>query len=130
MNELTLEYMMNPSLYDKYIEQTHDEKKDSFLKDKEKYKNRIIHTTKLLFDSTSKNECLNRAFQNYIRECIQSYKSKELHKHGLPAHPPVHSDISFNCALHEHNKTITMDKFIKVKKKQQRPFPRVGDKKI
>ena len=130
MNEMTLECMMNPNLYDKYMEQSQDEKEDFFQKDKEKYKNRIIHTTKLLFESSSKNECINRTFQAYIKECIQSYKLKEQQKRGLPEHPPVHSDISFNCSMHEHNKTITMDKFIKVKKKQRPPLPRVGNNKI
>jgi len=130
MNEITLEYMMNPALYDKYVEQTQDEKKTTFAQDKEKYKNRIIHTTKLLFEGQSKNDGLNRAFNIYIQECIQSYKSKELQKQGLPEHPPVQSDIKFNCDQQEHNKTIKMDKFVKINKGPRPTLPRMSENKI
>jgi|TARA_R110001599_G_scaffold146496_3_gene329688 hypothetical protein len=117
MNELTLECMMNPSLYDKY-KTTHDpiyEKQRE--KDIEKYKPKIIHTTKLMFTHNSTNETLNNSFNHYVDECISTYKAKELHKKPLPEHSPYQQDISLNYILQEHNKTITMDKFIKKKKK-------------
>ena len=116
MNDLTLECMMNPNLYDKYkiINDPINEKQRQ--KDIEKYKQKIIHTTKLLFTHTSSNEPLNNAFNHYINECISAYKNKELQKQPLPEHPPSHNDISYNYVLQEHNKTITMDKFIKKKK--------------
>jgi hypothetical protein len=41
-----------------------------------------------------------------------------MHKQPLPEHSPFQNDVSLNYALQEHNKTITMDKFIKKKKKQ------------
>ena len=116
MNELTLECMMNPTLYDKY-KHTYDpiyEKERE--KDIEKYKQKIIHTTKLMFTHRSSNDSLNNAFNHYVNECISTYKAKEMQKQPLPEHPPYQKDISLNYALQEHSKTITMDKFIKKKK--------------
>tara|TARA_B100001758_G_scaffold247910_1_gene268438 strand:+ start:11337 stop:11732 length:396 start_codon:yes stop_codon:yes gene_type:complete len=119
MNELTLECMMNPYLYDKYkcIQEPIYEKQRE--KDIEKYKHKIIHTTKLMFTQKSSNETLNSAFNQYIDECISVYKTKEMQKQPQPEHPPSHNDISFNYAYQEHNKTIKMDKFVKRKNNNQ-----------
>ena len=125
MNEITLEYMMNPNLYDKYVEQTQSEKNATFNLDKVKYKNRIIHTTKLLFEGRSKNDSLNKAFDNFIHECISSYKTKEIQKQGLPEHAPMNTDIQFNCQQQEHNKTIKMDKFVKKTSINKTQMPRI-----
>lgn len=125
MNEITLEYMMNPTLYDKYIEQNQTQKKTTFSVDKEKYKNRIIHTTKLLFEGRSKNDALNKAFDNFIRECISSYKSKEIQNQPLPERAPMNTDIQFNCNQHENNKTIKLDRFVKKTSIKQPQIPRI-----
>ena len=117
MNELTLECMMNPTLYDKFKDVQQPNKTKQREEDVQKYKDKIIHTTKLLFDKKSKNDTLNAAFNHFVDECISTYKSKELHNKPLPETPPYCNDVSFNYILQQHNKTITLNKFVKVKKK-------------
>tara|TARA_E500000178_G_C16835866_1_gene668281 strand:- start:65 stop:472 length:408 start_codon:yes stop_codon:yes gene_type:complete len=120
MNEITLEHMMNPNLYDKYKHINNPIKLKQRKKDLQKYKQKIIHTTKLMFDNESKNETLNAAFNHYIDECIAIYKTKELQKKPLPEHSPYINDISYNFNLQEQNKTIVLDKFVKFKKKSNK----------
>ena len=80
MNELTLEHMMNPNLYDKYKHIQNPVKLKQRKTDLQRYKQKIIHTTKLMFEQQSKNDSLNDAFNHYIDECIAVYKTKELQK--------------------------------------------------
>ena len=120
MNELTLEHMMNPNLYDKYKVTQNPAKLKQRNTDLQTYKQKIIHTTKLMFDQQSKNESLNTAFNHYIDECIAAYKTKELQKKPLPEHSPYINDVSFNYVFQEHNKTITLHKFVKVKEKDKK----------
>jgi hypothetical protein len=117
MNELTIECMMNPTLYDKYKTNQDPIYQKQREIDMETYKHKIIHTTKLMFTQSSANESLNNAFNHYINECISTYKTKELQKQPLPEHSPYQKDVSLNYTLQEHNKTITMDKFVKKKSK-------------
>lgn len=117
MNELTLEHMMNPNLYDRYKHIQNPVKLKQRKTDLQTYKQKIIHTTKLMFEQQSKNESLNNAFNHYIDECIAVYKSKELQKKPLPQHSPFINDVSFNYNIQEQKKTIVLDKFVKIKKK-------------
>ena len=116
MNELTLEHMMNPNLYDKYKVIQHPTKLKQRKTDLQRYKQKIIHTTKLMFNQQSKNESLNAAFNHYIDECISTYKTKENHKKPLPEQSPYINDISMNYLIIEQSKTIKLDNFVKVKK--------------
>ena len=120
MNELTLECMMNPALYDKFKHVQQPNKRKQREEDVQKYKDKIIHTTKLLFDNKSKNDTLNAAFNHFVDECIYTYKSKELHNKPLPETAPHCNDVSFNYVFQEHNKTITLHKFVKVKEKDKK----------
>ena len=117
MNEITLEHMMNPTLYDRYKNIQNPAKIEQRKSDLQTYKQKIIHTTKLMFDQQSKNESLNSAFNHFIDECIAVYKTKELQKKPLPEHSPYKNDVSFNYNIQEQNKTIVLDKFVKFKKK-------------
>ena len=117
MNELTLEHMMNPNLYDKYKVIQHPTKLKQRKTDLQRYKQKIIHTTKLMFEQESKNDSLNDAFNHYIDECIAVYKTKELQKKPLPQHSPYINDVSFNYNIQEQKKTIVLDNFVKIKKK-------------
>ena len=45
MNEITLEHMMNPNLYDKYKVIQHPTKLKQRKTDLQRYKQKIIHTT-------------------------------------------------------------------------------------
>ncbi len=117
MNEITLEHMMNPNLYDRYKNIQNPAKIEQRNSDLQTYKQKIIHTTKLMFEQQSKNEALNSAFNHYIDECIAVYKTKELQKKPLPEHSPYINDVSFNYNIQEQKKTIVLDKFVKFKKK-------------
>tara|TARA_B100000902_G_C27246859_1_gene883070 strand:+ start:684 stop:1037 length:354 start_codon:yes stop_codon:yes gene_type:complete len=116
MNELTLEYMMNPTLYDKYKVVNDPVKIKERNNDLQKYQQKIIHTTKLMFTQQSKNESLNDAFNHYIDECISTYKAKENHKKPIPEQSPYVNDLSMNYIILEQSKTIKLDKFVKRKK--------------
>ena len=65
INKVTLECLINPSLYKKL-----HEKNESYNIDKNFYKQRILKLTADLFDTKSNNNGLNKVFDNYIQECI------------------------------------------------------------
>ena len=66
LDKVTLECLVNPTLYKKYIKKrANDDNTDNIF-----YKERIIDLTKKLFDHKSEYEGLNEAFNSYINECI------------------------------------------------------------
>tara|TARA_B100000035_G_scaffold152911_1_gene130251 strand:+ start:37 stop:516 length:480 start_codon:yes stop_codon:yes gene_type:complete len=66
INKITLQYLINPNIYKKYIDKDKSEEDT----DKIFYKERIIDLTEKLFESQSNNIGLNEAFNNYIKECM------------------------------------------------------------
>tara|TARA_B110000305_G_C19454089_1_gene649763 strand:+ start:243 stop:743 length:501 start_codon:yes stop_codon:yes gene_type:complete len=67
VNRITLQYLINPNVYKKYIEKDITKEEDT---DKIFYKERIIDLTEKLFDTQINNIGLNHAFNNYVKECM------------------------------------------------------------
>lgn len=65
INKITLQYLINPNLYKKYVEKNKVEDIEYTF-----YKERIVELTEKLFDSKTNNIGLNDAFNNYVKEAI------------------------------------------------------------
>jgi hypothetical protein len=76
-NNIDLEYLINPSVYEKYKEQNSHVIKAQLNMDKSFYKKRIISTAKSILKDHDKNEYpeeVTTSFNNFIKNCIQYYK--------------------------------------------------------
>ena len=76
-NNIDLEYLINPTIYEKYVEQNNNINKEEFNTDKKFYKKRIISTVKSLLKSQEPNdyhEEIKTSFDAFIKNCIQYYK--------------------------------------------------------
>merc|ERR1711907_606537 len=70
-----LEYLSNPYLYEKYINQKNIQNDELFEKNKKFYKKRVIQLTKDLYNNELDNYQvplveLKKNFNKYIKECI------------------------------------------------------------
>ena len=112
INKITLECLLNPTLYEKYLN-----KNNTNTTDKNFYKERIIELTSNLFDSKTQNNALNNAFDNYILEAINHlyYIDK------TNVFQETYSDLSFNVNLDNINTIFDIsknDSLIAIKKKK------------
>ena len=76
-NNIDLEYLINPSVYEKYMEQNSHVIKAKLNSDKAFYKKRIISTVKSILKNPEKNEYpeeVTTSFNNFIKQCIRYYK--------------------------------------------------------
>ena len=76
IDEITLQYLMNPTHYEKYLEKSNlnNNKEERFIADKKFYRKRIINLTKSLFKEKSDNERLQNLFELYIKNLIIYFK--------------------------------------------------------
>lgn len=70
-----LEYLMNPTMYDKWIMCSENKDVGAFKNDLKFYKKRIIQLTKDKFKGISLNNQLDKAFIDYTKSCIAYIKS-------------------------------------------------------
>ena len=96
VNRVTLECLVNPTLYNKYIKKNEKELDNDF------YKKRIIDLTNRLFENKTENNSLNKAFNNYIYECISHLYESDMNK----TYQKEYLDISFNTDI---SKNILFD---------------------
>ena len=75
VNRITLECLVNPTLYNKYLKKNEKENENN-----EFYKKRIIDLTNKLFENKTENNALNKAFDNYIYECISYLYVSDMNK--------------------------------------------------
>ena len=126
INAITLEYMMNPKIYDMYIS---NKGKDEINKSDVKfYRKRIIALTKDMFSTKNTHtNTINLAFNEYIKECIEYLRFQD--KFDLLQEE--FADISYNSPIDNSEpdletatrqifkqppKVNTLDKFVKVTK--------------
>ena len=126
INAITLEYMINPKIYDKHINnKDRDEIKKS---DVSFYRKRIIALTKELFSTKNTHtNSINTPFNQYIKECIEYLRFQD--KFDLLQEE--FSDISYTTPVYTDDNDIegatkqifkqraainTLDKFVKVTK--------------
>ena len=90
VNKVTLECLVNPTLYNKYLRKFEKENKDVDF-----YKKRILDLTSKLFEEKSANAGLNESFNNYINECISYLYTNDMRN----TFQEEYTDISFNDEL-------------------------------
>jgi hypothetical protein len=72
-----LEYLMNPALYDKYLELSSKERNEDFVKEKKFYKKRIFQVAKDMIKSKPPKEYpiqIQNCFNQFVLECIQHFR--------------------------------------------------------
>ena len=75
VNKITLEYLLNPNIYDKI--NTNREKDDNDLEKYNKYKNKILILTKEMFDNKFINEQIKDEFNNYCKNLVYHIRNNE-----------------------------------------------------
>lgn len=135
INKITLQYLINPNVYKKYIEKDITKEEDT---DKIFYKERIIDLTEKLFETQSNNIGLNQAFNNYVKECMdhlysydktsnfqECYEDLSLNTNVMECSNNV-IDISYNNNLIMKKKEVNkMDDYVKrVSKSKKNNYPK------
>ena len=78
VDAITLEYMINPKIYDTYIVDNKIESKANLLKDRKFYRKRIIQLTRDMFKSELVfPESIKQPFYEYIDKCIDYLKFQD-----------------------------------------------------
>ena len=131
INKITLEFLMNPEHYDKYIK-NFSKDNEEFLKDKEFYKKRIINLTKKLFNDNLENQQIKILFEMYIKNLIIYFKEIDTKDIIQKVYKNLNlSDISnnliinpgnldkINSFIYKNHDPITLDNYIKCTKKEK-----------
>ena len=116
VNRITLECLVNPTLYNKYLKKNEKEHENN-----EFYKKRIIDLTNKLFQNKTENNALNKAFDNYIYECISYLYVSDMNKTYQKEYIDIsfNKDISKNVIFDNSNIDLTnLDNYI-IKKKEE-----------
>ena len=75
VNNITLKYLLNQSLYDKILNK--EENNEELLLDLQFYKKRIVNITKKMCKNNFENEILKSAFLSYVTSLIYFFKSND-----------------------------------------------------
>ena len=76
IDKITLQYLLNPNVYDKI--NTNKEDKDYDLEKYQKYKNKILNLTEEMLNNKFVNDQLKEEFNNYCKNLIYYIKNEEL----------------------------------------------------
>ena len=136
INLVTLEYLMNPELYKRYVKDKGIDNNDLTLS-KELYKDKIINVTQDMINKTVTIPHLNKAFNNYVKECIEYFKfidrvdfyqsqyTDSSSNDTLSSITDIsdselynHNDISLNSVIMKHESNVDITKFVKIVNKQ------------
>jgi len=134
INKITLQYLINPNIYKKYIDKDKSEEDT----DKIFYKERIIDLTEKLFESQSNNIGLNEAFNNYIKECMnhlycydktsnfqECYEDLSLNKNTIECSNNTIDLSSNDNLIMKKNEVNKMDSYVKrIKKTTKSNYPK------
>jgi hypothetical protein len=74
INNITLEYLMNPQHYGKYVNTKSGEKTETRNKDKKFYRKRIIFLTKQMLKGEFPNDELKKNFEEYLDSLIEHFQ--------------------------------------------------------
>ena len=139
VNKVTLEYLMNPQHFNKYINEKNVEKEETRNKDKIFYKKRIIFLTKQMLKDDFPNNELRKNFEDYLDSLIDHFKIidkqdilQEEYKYmnntdenNQYENNVINNEVpSNNLILNTSSrKIITMDNFVtKTSKKKSQPI--------
>ena len=118
VNRITLQCLVNPTLYNKYLKKNEKEHENNDF-----YKKRIIDLTNKLFENKTENNALNKAFDNYIYECISHLYVSDMNKTYQKEYIDIsfNKDISKNILFDNSNIVLTdLDNSIIRKKKENK----------
>jgi hypothetical protein len=141
LTEITIDYLINKRIYERFLNSKKGIIQDYYTKDKTFYKKRINNLTRNLMDNKKEiyPNNINKAFENYIKEAIEYFKLLDesdliqedyiglqlLEELGLEEEV-VEKNIIINneeiiksFSLPKNTQTSTLDNFIKVKKTQE-----------
>jgi hypothetical protein len=141
LTEITIDYLINKRIYERFLNSKKGIIQDYYTKDKKFYKKRINNLTRNLMDNKKEiyPNNINKAFENYIKEAIEYFKLLDesdliqedyiglqlLEELGLEEEV-VEKNIIINneeiiksFSLPKNTQTSTLDNFIKVKKTQE-----------
>lgn len=76
IDKITLQYLLNPNIYDKI--NSNKEEKDDNLEKYDKYKKKIFKLTEDMFNNKFLNDQLKEEFNNYCKNLIYHIKNEEL----------------------------------------------------
>ena len=135
INQMSLEYLMNPVQYEKYLNtliKTEDVNKEEIIT----HSSDIIKLTQSMLNNKYESNILQNAFEEYSRVCLLHIRTKavfnklqEDYKHLPVIHEETNQNIS---SLHDFNpkmpeKENTLDSFVikkNKKKKKKIKFPK------
>ena len=138
IDKVTLEFLINPDIYERHIKKINNKEKEDFNNDKYFYKKRILSVIKEMLKGNFENENLRENFNNYIESIIVYFK--EIDRKDLLQE--YYLDLSFNSiSVKEKLNTIyeedeldeylynkeklekpTIDKFVKIKKTNNKEY--------
>lgn len=141
-----LQFLMNPELYQKYMDSKEKDISTNLTEDKKFYKKRIIQLTKDMFkDDKVLPESLRQCFKSYLKNCIMylkledkteiiqteynNLKKKNTEPKDLDAPALVNQVDSTFLSKNIKDDTKTLDNYV-IKKPLKKPSPKPPQKKI
>ena len=135
LEKLTIEYLINPILYNKFFK-NNTESDDEFLNDKKFYKKRIINCIKDMFNGEFPNRSSEENFNIFIKTIIiylkeldykeilqEEYKDLSdnfINKNSIDLYIKnnFNKESNDNLLYREKKKINTIDNFVKIKNKE------------
>lgn len=142
-----LEFLMNPELYQKYMDSKEKDISNNFIQDKRFYKKRIIQLTKDMFkDERDLPESLKQCFKSYLKNCILYLKVEDKteiiqteYNNLKKKQNVVTKDLDTTSLVNQADSTFlsknikddtkTLDNYV-IKKPLKKPSPKPPQKKI
>ena len=124
----TLEYLMNPNQYDKLMKKHIDSTK---LNDEELdfYKERILQVTKDMLSGNTNDNTIHSHFLNYAENLIGYFNFQDKYDLIQEEYKDIindkniilENDYDIDKMMYENKKSITLDNFVRKKKKKKKP---------
>lgn len=130
VNHVTLECMMNPLQYNKYIKlDNQNEKKAVDVKERKFYRKRILSLTRDLFKNNIEDTTMASSFNSYIKSCIAYIQFIDRSDTIQEDYKDISSNIEVNKSVDYEDinnlmfsdteaKICTLDTFVNVKNKR------------
>lgn len=143
-----LEYLMNPALYDKYLELSSKERNEEFMSGKRFYKKRIFQVAKDMIKSNPPKEYpshLQNSFNHFAIQCIQHFRCIDEVDEVQTEYIGMENELNNNKDLHSINvqeldtvllthrekKIVTLDNFVhKTSHKVENTIPLPKQKEV
>ena len=137
INQVTLECLMNPYHYEKYLNKYNIEPSSESKEEYIKYKKEILELILKMFNGNNISDIVNSSFENLCNQCIMYINTnnqvkilQEDYKHLKPIKEEPEEETNYNDYLH-HEKEIknTLDNFVIKKNKKKKKKVRYPKKR-